>query len=648
MSSAVSSYAALPSISSALFNNPTDTVPPTDELEILHAELTAFKVKSLEFAKKAGDDFRTIEESMRRLKEKEKGKAKALQKAERERASVTPSINGDESRASAQPLSQPLRTRPSSIPVPPMPTPQPSRPSLAEELKKNKKKKRKREDSSDIEPEPPKTRKPSPLPAHTHPHPPPLPKPNKYPSTSLAFTKPSNAPAFDLPASVPLLSARPPVAPRPVAGPSKPTEVMEDFSKSKQPSQVQVTTFYTSIEPWLRPIKEEDIGFLQYTADEVEPFIMPKLARHYSAVWEEEDIAQYGGPLPGTAAMRAGSHAGPSNVLPKWEPSTLAEPDLVTEERGHGPLTERVVSALIPMHDVTEWKGVKAAEEAMEGRPGTNGAAAAAARDKLNVADLEERMKVVMRHHGLLEDIPDYSEAVDDPIATALRHAQRELRTVLATNKARRARLAAIAEDRLGYQEYVDSRDAIDKNIATLYSKLQKKDGPKVSKKKKQKGDPPPGLNGTSGLTGMAGLPPCPAALGLSPDEHSQLHIPDQLSDLVRTRRNWVDIVGGVFEEKERMQAGRIVGFPAESIYEGIDEEVRVELEHISSKAGERRAFTDNGLERQGPGDLRRRAGGRVCFYASYTPSPRTLPLATSSKTRREELRSPECRLETR
>ena len=180
---------------------------------------------------------------------------------------------------------------------------------------------------------------------------------------------------------------------------------MEDFSKSKQPSQVQVNTFYTSIEPWLRPIKEEDIGFLQYTADEVEPFIMPKLGRHYSALWEEDDTAQYGGPLPGTAAMRASSHASPPSVLPKWEPSTLAEPDLLTEERGHGPLTERVVSALIPMHDATEWKGVKAAEEAMEGRPGTNGAAAAAARDKLNVADLEERMKVVMRHHGLLEDI---------------------------------------------------------------------------------------------------------------------------------------------------------------------------------------------------------------------------------------------------
>ena len=132
---------------------------------------------------------------------------------------------------------------------------------------------------------------------------------------------------------------------------------------------------------------------------------MPKIGRHYTQVWGEEDTQNYGAPLPGTAATRPIAHAGPSHPLPKWEPSTLAEPDLLTEERGHGPLTERVVSALIPMHDATEWKGVKAAEEAMEGRPGTNGAAAAAARDKLNVADLEERMKGVMRHHGLLDQI---------------------------------------------------------------------------------------------------------------------------------------------------------------------------------------------------------------------------------------------------
>ncbi|KAI0333155.1 hypothetical protein GY45DRAFT_1245565 [Cubamyces sp. BRFM 1775] len=583
MSSSVSPYAALPAIRSSLFHSPPDTVPPTDELEQLHAELTALKQKSLERARKAGDDMRAIEESMRRLKEKEKSKAKALQKAERERG-YTPSVNGDESRASSQPQPQPPKNRLSSLPAP-MPGPSPSsidsRKRAAEELKKKNKKKRKLDDSSDLEPvvDPPKIRKASPLPPHTHPHPP-TQKASKFPSTSTVFNKPAG-PDFALPPAVSLLPQRPPVAPRPVPGPSKPTEVTEDFSKSKQPNQVLVTTFYTSIEPWLRPIKEEDIGFLQYTADEVEPFIMPKLGRHYSQLWEEEDTNLYGGPLPGTAATRANAHPTPSNVLPKWEPSTLGDSDLLTEERGHGPLTERVVSALIPMHDATEWKGVKAAEEAMEGRPGTNGAAAAAARDKLNVADLEDRMRKVMRFHGLLDEIPDYTEAVDDPIATALRHAQRELRTVLATNKARRMRLAAIAEDRLAYQEYVDGREALDKNITTLYSRLQKKDGPKVNKKKKQKGDPPPGSANGMGLTGTAALPPCPAALGLSPDEHNQLHVPDQLQELVRTRRNWVDVIGGVFEEKEREQPGRIIGFPQESVYAGIEDEVRENLARL-------------------------------------------------------------------
>lgn len=88
--------------------------------------------------------------------------------------------------------------------------------------------------------------------------------------------------------------------------------------------------------------------------------------------------------------------------LPKWDPSTLSEPDCLTEERGHGPLTERVLSALLPAPDHA-WKGVKAAEDAMEGRPGGSGAAAAR-REKMNVADLEIRIRDRMRWHGLLPD----------------------------------------------------------------------------------------------------------------------------------------------------------------------------------------------------------------------------------------------------
>ena len=208
-----------------------------------------------------------------------------------------------------------------------------------------------------------------------------------------------NGPDFSIPPAQQLLPPRPPIPPPPIAGPSKPSEVMEDFSKVKQPSQTPITTFYSSVEPFMRNIKEEDVGFLEYTGDEVEPYVMPKLGRHYLEVWEDQDA----GLLP--PVMLGESPVAPPSAFaaptPKWDSSTLTEADLLTEEKGHGPLTERVISALLPIPDLTVWKGVKAAEDAMEGRPGGSGAAAAR-RERLNVTDLEGRIRDTMRYHGLL------------------------------------------------------------------------------------------------------------------------------------------------------------------------------------------------------------------------------------------------------
>lgn len=218
-----------------------------------------------------------------------------------------------------------------------------------------------------------------------------------------------------MPLPVSLIPTRPPAAPPPVAGPSKPTEVMEDFSKAKIPAQTPVLTFLASTEPWLRPIKEEDIGFLEYTGNEEDPYVVPELGPHYSLHWEREDIELYGAALPTTTSLQSSlSHSASnrSGPLPRWEPSTLTEADCITEEHGHGPLNERLVTSLIPLTHATEWKGVKAAEEAMEGRPGTNGAAAQAARDKLNVAELEDRIKNVLRFHGLLDEMVRFIEVL--------------------------------------------------------------------------------------------------------------------------------------------------------------------------------------------------------------------------------------------
>lgn len=141
----------------------------------------------------------------------------------------------------------------------------------------------------------------------------------------------------------------------------------------------------------------------------------------------------------------------------------------------------------------------------------------------------------------------------------------------------RKERLVDVARDRLAYQEYAEARDSLDKNIATIYTKLQKKDTPKSTKKKKK------GAASTNDHAGSeppqpAAPVPCPAALGLGPDADNNLVIPDTLKDLVRTRKQWVQTVGGVFETKQRENSGRIWGLPPKSLFEGIDEEVRIAL----------------------------------------------------------------------
>lgn len=606
MSTKLSPYTPPPPLRSALIKNVPDAIPPIDELEQLQAELKLLKQRTMERAKKAGEDLKTIEESMRRIKEKEKGKARALEKVKRER-DYTPVPDSDESRSTS---TYSASSKPRVTPHLVTPIPSSTRSSVdprkltTDDIKKKKKKRKREEEESDAESEFARPRKSTP-PVILHP---PAQKTNKSTSiSSLPHAKLSAGPDFSVPqpsSYQSLYVTRPPIPLPPIPGPSKPTDVMDDFSKLKAPPQIQAASFYASIEPWLRPIREEDVGFLEYTGDEVEPFIMPKLGRHYLEVWEEED-AGLAPPLVGFSQDAPSERfAAPT---PKWDPSTLMDPDLLVEEKGHGPLTERVISALLPVPDIAVWKGVKAAEDAMEGRPGGSGAAAAR-KERLNVSELENRIKDTMRYHGLLQGMPNFTEKVDDPIAAALRHAQRELKSLLSVNKARRARSAAIARDHLAYQEYVELRDSIDRNISTLFGRLQKKDGPKIGRKKKKlvgaaaaavaaktqaSAIANEGTNtsnngaGSGNGGGTEANLPLPAALGLGPDEENRLVVNEQLKQLVETRRQWVNTVGKIFDEKQKVNPGRIWGLPTECVFNDIEGEIRLNLEGIEKGAKE-------------------------------------------------------------
>lgn len=118
-------------------------------------------------------------------------------------------------------------------------------------------------------------------------------------------------------------------------------------------------------------------------------------------------MALYGGvpaALDFSLHRNSASHSGPhSGSLPKWDPSTMTEGDLVSE-KGHGPVTERLVTALLPAPDMAAWKHVKEAEDLFEARPVASGShGGTLGKEKMNVADFEERARDTARFHGLLD-----------------------------------------------------------------------------------------------------------------------------------------------------------------------------------------------------------------------------------------------------
>lgn len=139
---------------------------------------------------------------------------------------------------------------------------------------------------------------------------------------------------------------------------------------------------------------------------------------------------------------------------------------------------------------------------------------------------------------------------------------------------------------------------------------MQKKDGPKVGKKKK-KGDMNGAVNGVNG-GGVVPPLPHPASTGLGPDEEGKLYVPESLKALVETRRRWVDVLGGAFDEKQAEIPGRIWGVPKSSVFEGVDEEVREQLH--SGRTGPHPRGRDGGERTDGDFDKGRDDGSAGGF----------------------------------
>ncbi|KAG9001586.1 Transcriptional regulator [Tulasnella sp. JGI-2019a] len=455
------------------------------------------------------------------------------------------------------------------------------------------------------------------------------------------FLHPSTAytPAFNTgPASDFSLPPKP-LIPAPLTGstsagftytktPTDPRQVLEDFSDRKAPSnQTPVNTFWKEVESWMKPVGEEDVAWLEFDADDVEPFLIPALGKHYTETWEEDDraaaiaaaaLAQtwprgYSldrsfvppeDPPPSATATSAvtlhnpyndtgstvagsqgkgkegdtgahadnvpapGAGAGIRPDLAGWDPRTIVEADLAAEDKGLGPVTERIMGAFLmeqPPHSLSGKGSSSREDEVMlpivaSGVTGTGpkipaaGSKSAIAGNAIStVGDLETRIRAELKTIGLVgEEEPNFANPLDDDITSTLRRCQSVLRHQRSVNVARKERLLSIARDRLAYQDYLNALDGVEKGITAGYTKMLKAYAPKKKKDKDKN-------NNVTGADDTRGLPP----ITLDP--------PEPIMDKVRLREKWVAVFGSALQEWEARQPGRLMGLPSASIYEGLE-----------------------------------------------------------------------------
>ncbi|PWN51335.1 hypothetical protein IE53DRAFT_368143 [Violaceomyces palustris] len=373
-----------------------------------------------------------------------------------------------------------------------------------------------------------------------------------------------------------------PGTPGPGAGQSLVKEATATAGRrgGRDQQQTPINTFYNYADAFFKTLTEDDLAWLSSKSDDTEPFQMPPLGKHFRKVWEEEDALlasgaydAYGTPLvvdrsrtPSATAFTLGGGGLPlaspipdatsANAegavangkakaqghpelelppAPNFDPRLISDehlglgPSAAVDARG-GPLTERLVSAILPDGNVGGL-GLPShvVEEAMDddelGSEDAEGEPDDLFDDvyrRQDMADFEERIKRELKAIDVLgaDEELDWSTRCDDEISSTLRQVQRALSKQQKINDLRKARLFDIAMDRMAYQDYVGCLNSVEKEIEAGWNKRLRQIRASLGKKKKGGnqsnsaaanqegggGSPPPasGGNGTSQANGSA------------------------------------------------------------------------------------------------------------------------------------------------
>ncbi|KAJ2726589.1 Transcriptional regulator [Coemansia sp. Benny D115] len=290
----------------------------------------------------------------------------------------------------------------------------------------------------------------------------------------------------------------------PLAGPATPaqpkvrhsagTPVQDDFSRVKVTNQVQIQTYWSSLDPYFRNITDEDIIFLESPQDNPESYVVPKLGKFYAQTWAEEEVSHFPDHMHSSKTRYTTKHllsadSKSKSVIPdtSFAGANLVDSDLALNTARLGPLTERIISALVAERFILKMpEGMKQDDYNISDSESDGGIDTRQMSSSGNSVSLEDRLKRELRYIGILDDEDiDWNDRQDDEVCVALRALQRQLREQVRINAERKDRLLSIAKEHIGYQEYIQVIDELDKQVEQSYLKRHR-----LTKSRKRKSTP--------------------------------------------------------------------------------------------------------------------------------------------------------------
>lgn len=366
-----------------------------------------------------------------------------------------------------------------------------------------------------------------------------------------------------------------------------------DFSKHKAPSnQVQFTTYQSYIESFFRPFSNDDIhfanekyvlppGFEKGDYDPAtSPYLIPKLGPFYADVWAEEDVnlrSKLSSPVPQKPPLES--------YKPKGTMDDVSDEKLLTEDVSVGPLSSRLLSAILSIHEAKgdnsrddDEESIKSEDNRSEANlPLDDDVATQLDSDAYRVTSevndfysMEERLKRELKYIGIFMNLPTRGEKAkrggsiidsdewllhkeDDEVSAEIRVLQEELKGAVARNRQRKKVLVPILEEQLAYQEYCTILEDLDNQVNTAYTK-------RLKAKSRKKKTP----EGTANVA-------------------QQQAANSGLRALMEKRRRWIESIGSLFKPPQLMKR-----VPSESIFKdqvhSDDEEGDAEVDVVNEE----------------------------------------------------------------